>query len=359
MTSKEAILKYFCEMDIEMLEVVLDDGRTYMNARKDVFLGKVNEVFDKFKEGGDSELMIHKGECVHRECPNRGKKGYCFVGNVSGNYSNFIFDETVTEVNDIYVCNGFKIDDFYKVGNEVIKLNSEITFMIWSNEQADAVVDEDELAFDEFCREAIAEILSGEITFITEKELFDWILKYADFYRRFIGIETYGLIEKVLDIYKRLMWFCDIFVMGADAEKALNEFSTVNLTNEKELLAWLIKFEETGYKLTSMDVEGWFEEDKIKSGYYEIDGKYHVFVEIGNLLMLVDLKKLYNEYYWVLLKKYNTVNDYLYSALPKYFEEIKNYKSLTYHLKKRGMIDESGNLVIEVVDPNQIKIEYT
>src|ERR1035437_5490041 len=107
MNPKEAILKYFCEMDIEMLEMVLDDGRTYDGARKDVFLKRLNELFNKFKKNNDKYLIPHNGKSIG-SCGHNGISGYAFVGNNSRNYLELIFEINGTDVIDIASCGYFK-----------------------------------------------------------------------------------------------------------------------------------------------------------------------------------------------------------------------------------------------------------
>ncbi len=92
-SKKETILKSFSNMDIAMLEIILDDSRTYQDATKETFLQKLHEVFIKFKSNNDESLIPYSGKCVSGEC-NKGCKGYSFVGNNSSNHTDFIFEET-------------------------------------------------------------------------------------------------------------------------------------------------------------------------------------------------------------------------------------------------------------------------
>lgn len=55
------VIKYFSEMDVEMLSIILDDNRTYQDATKVDFLNKVENLFKKFKNSGDTFLTPHLG----------------------------------------------------------------------------------------------------------------------------------------------------------------------------------------------------------------------------------------------------------------------------------------------------------
>src|ERR1035437_8476380 len=104
MTEKEACLYYMERMDIEMLDVILDDGRTYHNVDKGEFLKKLQDVFNDFKKAGDSALKIYKGGCSSNHCCMNLSVGYAFFGNNSGHYVDFIVDETDTAIIDIRFC---------------------------------------------------------------------------------------------------------------------------------------------------------------------------------------------------------------------------------------------------------------
>ena len=108
MTKKEAIIHYFSKMDIDMLELLLDDKKTYQHSTKEIFLKKLNtEVFEEFKKNGDTQLEIHTGFCNQENC-NKGYKGFLLASSVTNNYSAFIFEETKDEIKDICCCSGFK-----------------------------------------------------------------------------------------------------------------------------------------------------------------------------------------------------------------------------------------------------------
>ena len=93
-------------MDLEMLDLLLDDSRTYQEFTKRLFLSKLGRAFDEFRRAGDSFLTIHRGKCCSAACGlNRG--GYSFVGSVSGNYMDLIIRVRKGIVQDIYECHSF------------------------------------------------------------------------------------------------------------------------------------------------------------------------------------------------------------------------------------------------------------
>lgn len=103
-TQSEAIIYFMKEMDLEMLDAFLDNGISYQDMEKSLFLSKLQEVFMQFKSSGDSKLEAHAGKCMG--C-NKGCNGFSFVGNYSKNYINMIVDVKAGRVKDLYQCFNF------------------------------------------------------------------------------------------------------------------------------------------------------------------------------------------------------------------------------------------------------------
>ena len=104
MTKKEAIIQYFSSMDLGMLELLLDENRTYQDASKEIFLEKVGSAFEEFKSNGDTYLTPAKGKCDSTSCNNNGCSGFAFIGNNSNKSLPLIFEENESDYVDIYFC---------------------------------------------------------------------------------------------------------------------------------------------------------------------------------------------------------------------------------------------------------------
>ena len=105
---KEAIIKAITEMDLESLNLILDENLTYQDASKEMFLNKLNEIFEELKKSNDT-LQSHSGKCGSKDCSNHDKNGVLFCGRNSGKHFNLIIEEDENEnVNDLYYCNVFK-----------------------------------------------------------------------------------------------------------------------------------------------------------------------------------------------------------------------------------------------------------
>jgi hypothetical protein len=95
-------------MDIAKLRLQLKDDYTYDETTKEIFLNKIESVFEAQKNLGDTELIIYKGACAGKKCDNCGKKGYRFIGNHSRSYIDLLFEIEGNEIKDITACAKFK-----------------------------------------------------------------------------------------------------------------------------------------------------------------------------------------------------------------------------------------------------------
>ena len=86
----DAIVCFIQRMDIEMVNDILKDSRTYQNKDKSVFVHKLGIAFDRFAEAGDAFLDCYEGFCKSQEC-NFKCTGYSFIGHHSHNYLDMVF----------------------------------------------------------------------------------------------------------------------------------------------------------------------------------------------------------------------------------------------------------------------------
>jgi hypothetical protein len=108
-TQVDAVVYFLQQLDIEMVNDILDDGRTYQDFPKAMFIHKLSEAFEKFKSLGNSSLSINKGRCdsikCSYECP-----GFRFIGNHSNAFFELIFIHEEGIIQDIYECVDFKAE---------------------------------------------------------------------------------------------------------------------------------------------------------------------------------------------------------------------------------------------------------
>jgi hypothetical protein len=118
-TQADAILYFLQKLDIDMVNSILEDNRTYQNFEKKKFIDKLDDAIDEFLKSGDTFLNKHSGFCNSEVC-NFNCTGFSFIGNKSSNYIDLILDIKDGVVHDIYKCTKFKC------GEKGLKRNIQI-----------------------------------------------------------------------------------------------------------------------------------------------------------------------------------------------------------------------------------------
>ena len=83
---KETIVQAITAMDLVSLELILDENLTCQDATKEIFLNKLNEIFDEVKKSKDT-LQSYSGKCGSKDCSNHNKNGMLFCGRIT--FANF------------------------------------------------------------------------------------------------------------------------------------------------------------------------------------------------------------------------------------------------------------------------------
>ncbi|MEJ7823722.1 MAG: hypothetical protein WKF85_15475 [Chitinophagaceae bacterium] len=119
-TQEEAILHFIKTMDIEMINNFLDDNLTYQEFEKYMFISKLQNAFEQFRNFGDTKFITHAGEC--NTC-NKGCKGISFIGNTTNNYMDIIVESAEGRIKDLYECADFKNENTTLTKNKRIYIN--------------------------------------------------------------------------------------------------------------------------------------------------------------------------------------------------------------------------------------------
>jgi hypothetical protein len=325
----EYIIESFQKMDLNMLDILLDENRTYQDATKEVFLEKLNTAFAQLKKSGDTFLLSYKGFCNSEECSNNGCKGYSFVGNNSKKHIDLIFEELDNDVNEIYHCNGF----------ETYETSVETENLIWidvkNDEKADFKPSIDFLIKSQQCKLAYEELTRYQDTIIDKEVYLVWLEKFHYLYKSFdLPPLFYSEFDKFHTLYYRFNELNDFLQSNDFAKEAVKEFQTIDKSNEPLLLKWLIKYEKTGDNLTLFLYEDIDFEFPEKSECFNVDDFK---INTSDFWYIAKFKFLFDEYYWNMLEKYTTFSNEQTTQYINENSEMSNYiNSLSYHIDKRN-----------------------
>lgn len=327
-TKLELIIENFESMNLSMLDVLLDDDKTYQDARKEVFLEKIEKIFSKLKSNGDTRLDSYKGFCNSDECSNKGCKGYAFVGNKSKSHIDLIFDETANDVNDIYDCVGFETID------KSIEKKNLLSIVVKRDEEANFKPSINYLIKSQKCNFACDELYRYKNKIINKDIYLPWLGYHNSLYKTFslppIMDAQYG---RFYWLYSRMDDLKDYLQSDESAKKAVTEFQSIKIGNETQLLAWLVKYEKTGHDLTLFmynDID--FENPENKLFFMLEDLK----ISTSDFKYIAKFKFLFDTHYWSMLEIYSTFSEEEKNQYINQNSEMAEYiSSLSYHLEKR------------------------
>ncbi len=109
-TQEDAVIHFIQQLDIDMINTLLDEGRTYQDMEKHDFIRKLGYAFDEFMDSGDTALSNSSGKCDAVKC-NFQCRGYSIKGNNSAKHLDLIIEkDNQGKVLDIYECRFFLCD---------------------------------------------------------------------------------------------------------------------------------------------------------------------------------------------------------------------------------------------------------
>ncbi len=332
----ETILIAFSSMDIDALRLHLKDYN-YQDATKEVFLIQLEKVFLNFKNAGDTELLRYEGECNGKSCPNFGKSGYRFVGNNSMRYLDLIFDIEGGDIIDIYSCAKFKSDK--KIKN--LKYKKHLNIPV--DERNSFTKTPEYLAKLNAATTAWNEIVKAPPRLVSFEELCYWVDKHAVAYDMFEDNEPFDNPMKwspFLLIYPELHGFKEYLLQNIDVIKEANTLIEA-IQTEKQLLEWLVKYEDVGN----------FAPQGLKTSFREKDGHYWwnyfnpIYFQDEVFTQAIRFLQFFQPKHEEMLEKFTTYTSEETSNLYNMCdskEDTAQLYSLNFHLENRKNLEAMG-----------------
>jgi len=337
MTQKEAIIFYFQEMDISMLELILSDKVKNSEWDKQLFLKNIENTFWIFKQAGDTKLIPHKGFCKSYSCDNKGCSGYSFVGNNSHMHLDIIFDESKLEVQDIFDCRSLKTSLFTDELNLLIPIQSSDNYIDLSKSDINEIVDNYNTCFS-LLDEIVQLNKKGSIL---KKDCLNWVHK-ADLIKEYlpktkIDNPAFDKLFGCVGIHTYLLKLILITKYDAEIENALEEYKQFKKSEELKLLLWLVKYQELNNIISEIYL--------LLNSTKTIKGNssliiHNIMIDSKGYENVIYFYIVFNKYYSRMLKKHNSFTEHDQIKFMSGDDELNDkYLSLKYHLKRKGIIE--------------------
>jgi hypothetical protein len=336
-TYLQTLLNSFETMDIEKLRFYLKDEYSYQDTTKEVFLNQIEKLFNSYKSAGDTQLLIHKGQCGSNECSNCGKGGYRFVGNQSKNYLDLLFITEGDDVTDIFDCSSFKPDidtgvlnsssSIYINRDDEISFNKDASYWLKVNSAL--------AAYDEI-------ITTPQRTYTLE-EVSYWLKKHWYTNEKIGGHSIFEGTMKwtpFAELYSTLNLLNNF--IGEHGQQLINAVSEIkSINDEPALIEWLLKYGDIDNKVPfelKFGNWGWIASDWNKLTFYEI-------VTDPAVKSLNEFITYCNDKHTAMLTKYSIYtpeeDSEIYNS-PGYDKDENFLYSLKHHLTKRAEAREMG-----------------
>ena len=314
MHKKEAIIKYITEMNTDMLSLILDDNKSYMDVPKETFLVKLEKIFQRLKNQDINEFSgVLKGHCGG-DC-NNGCGGFTFL--TSDNQSlDIIFEEENSEIKDLYTCAIF-------INDEKIEDKNEIYMSFYDDEKTDYVPTSRQLLLQKQIEIAFSEFNKFRNN-ITDLEVFcNWNSQINNLYENINIYERLNLkfIEPLSDLVVKNLDIQELITSYPFAKRAMKEFKSLDILNETELIEWVLKYEENDLSFGDYKkVNNWEQNNLI---LHSLDTS--IVLNCTKYAASLHFSELHQKYYWELFEKYKITS--------KQFNEAKVHTAdLQYNL---------------------------
>lgn len=324
MNKKNHIIKAITEMNIDLLEIVLDNEKAYMEVSKDLFIKTLSKEFDVLKKQGTSKFEeVFKGSC--NKC-FKGCNGYTFLTK-NNDYLDLLFKGENNEIVDIFRCSDFKNEEnlikknciYFKFKKDESKIYNPSSHIASLQKQVEVAVEK----FEKF-ENKITDIENFVCWFKENKKLHNSV---KDLHW------DYNFVWSFLSIYVTIENFEKLVSNHISAKKALAEFDN---SNEKSIVDWLIKYEKSNLRFSSgyEKTENWEKTNLIlfKNGetFFETGGEIKLFnnvlVDIKECKESIEFSDLFSKHYWEFEKKYAPTKE-LFELYGDFEIELSEYLS--------------------------------
>ena len=326
-------------MDLDKLSLILDEHPDYQKANNRVLINKLLNSFSLLHFLGDTKLIYLPESKVVDDFVNPFCKRFTFISNKSDSYITVTFKENEITVTDLY-------DDFNSYGYS-LKPSYFKRFSLRNNSDQDNAINFsiDYLIKVEKCKDALHEIRRKKTNYLHKADYVDWINKYEylkDENFRFL-FYPFPQLEKFNNLFYTLYQYKFYAELTEACIQANKEHSVTDISNEDELIEWLIKFEKLGNSLdaikeTPLNIED--NEDEFETGFVTVHDKMNIKIAVADFENVLEFFDNFFTPYFNMCEKYGEVDS---TEINEDFEFPLDYKSLSDLLKERKLKGSKDN----------------
>ena len=325
MTQKDIVLESIKQMDMNRLQLVLDHRYTYFGATKEMFLNKLNKIFEVYQKKGDNILDMHKAFCPCKICNLPNRFGFTFLGNVSRGYMNLVFILKQERIIDIYTCtNMYEKNEIYvcyelEYEHGKPETHEYHSISVAADEKADFIPSSYYLYYISKCDQACAQLNVYRNQVIPVEVIIEWVQKHQNVLNVFVHASRDAEMKYLFCFFES---FVEELHFREVARQAIDAMTFNPEKDKDELINWLIIYEKLGsvelVLLSMRDFE--YVNDHIlirTNGYLSFLMRNE---EVGPLFHFCDI---FNNYYWKLLEDFK--NAYPHLNLKQEEEKLSTY----------------------------------
>ena len=236
MNKKQLILKAFEELNIPMLAILLNDGQSYQDVPKLLFIEKYAEYFQELK-GDESTVFDFKafrGKC---EGCSKGKTGYSFINSDGFCFAELVFIEEEEDFSDIYFCSKFVCSD-----EEIVHYYDGPIF--YDDEKVSYQLSFDQLVEKEFCLRGVQEIENELLanTVLSLDFMMHWLAKFGASYKSIdfsnpVNLSFISKLKRYIGSVNNAMAFIKL---NMKAKLYLSLYKNEVFTDTEAKMMWLL-----------------------------------------------------------------------------------------------------------------------
>jgi len=292
----EQVIQAIKSLHYEALHQLLDSNNTYSDVTKELFISRLQEELELRKLVTPFEKVI---EGVCRSC-NKGCKAYKFKS--EGHLSLNLFIEIKNEkVKDIYLCNKLVTgeNDYYETviyfefhEDEKVDFKPTLEHLI-NCQKVEVAVNE----FNEMALMGLIPIQEVEYWYNKLTPLADEL----EFTEIFVD-KSYKAFEKIKTYYNIVKEVVENYTNRHIAIEGLKEFHSIDLDDEKNMIAWLLKYDDNPFHFLNESSE------LRKIGILVLETKPQLVIDCTDFKESFIFFDIYSKNFGEMIYKYEPVN---------------------------------------------------